>query len=266
MNDRRTTPGTARSLALGDTTIDYLPDGAVQLVPRGWFPGAAEAVWSENAEWLDPAGCLTAGIGALLIRRDNRAMLIDTGFGPRHLPAATTIAPLGDLTGGALPDSLRALGVSPADIDTIALTHLHEDHTGWASLFPHAQFVAAAAEWGPARPARAVGAAEGDEIFPGVRLLELPGHTPGHAGYVVTTTEGTLLAFGDALHSPLQITHPEWGAASDVQPEQAARSRERVLAELRAPGTIGFGNHFADLVFGRITDPPGKPPRWTPVT
>jgi len=71
-----------------------------------------------------------------------------------------------------------------------------------------------------------------------MRLVEVPGHTPGHAGYLLTAGEQRLLAFGDALHSPLQIAQPEWGAASDARPELALKSRERVLSELRVPRTI----------------------------
>jgi len=267
-DDRRRRPATARSLQLGDVTISYVPDGAVQLVAHAWFPGAPAAAWAEHAAWLDDTGHLSAGIGGLLIQRGGRALLIDTGFGPQRIPASSTIPPLGDLWGGGLPESLRALGVTPGDIDTVAITHLHEDHTGWAwrgDFFPQARFVATATEWGANRRARGAVAADGDEIFPGVGLMELPGHTAGHAGYLLTVGEQRLLAFGDALHSPLQIAQPDWGAASDARPELALKSRERVLSELRVPGTIGYGNHFADVVFGRVTEAPGQDPQWEPV-
>ena len=267
-DDRRVRPGTARTLVLGDFRVSYVPDGAVQLAPRRWFVGAPEPAWAEHSAWVDSAGFLAAGIGGLLVQRDDRALLIDTGFGPRHLPASSTIAPLGDLSGGGLPQGLRSLGVSPDDIDTVALTHLHEDHTGWAwhdGLFSRARFVATAGEWGAARRARCVDAADGDEIFPGVRLIDLPGHTAGHAGYLIGGGDQRLFAFGDALHSPLQIAHPEWGAVSDVRPEAALLSRKRVLSELCVPGTIGYGNHFADVVFGRVTDIAGQGLHWDPV-
>jgi glyoxylase-like metal-dependent hydrolase (beta-lactamase superfamily II) len=65
--------------------------------------------------------------GGLLVERDGRTLLIDAGFGPQ-----TAETPLGPVNSGALPDTLAALGHDPAGIDTVAFTHLHVDHTGWA--------------------------------------------------------------------------------------------------------------------------------------
>lgn len=61
-----------------------------------------------------------------------------------------------------------------------------------------------------------------------------------------------LIAFGDALHTPLQVEHPEWSCVYDHDPVRAADHRRRLVAELAEPGTIGFGVHFADVVFGRV--------------
>jgi glyoxylase-like metal-dependent hydrolase (beta-lactamase superfamily II) len=95
-------------------------------------------------------------------------------------------------------------------------------------------------------------AADGEEIFPGVRLLAAAGHTVGHASYVISSGGQRLIAFGDAMHSSIQIEHPDWGAAPDHDPVAAAEARRRLVAELSEPGTIGFGVHFADVVFGQV--------------
>jgi glyoxylase-like metal-dependent hydrolase (beta-lactamase superfamily II) len=95
-------------------------------------------------------------------------------------------------------------------------------------------------------------AADGEEIFPGVRLLAAAGHTVGHASYVISSGGQRLIAFGDAMHSSIQIEHPDWGAAPDHDPVAAADARRRLVAELAEPGTIGFGVHFADVVFGQV--------------
>ncbi|MDQ8707835.1 MBL fold metallo-hydrolase [Streptomyces sp. LHD-70] len=99
---------------------------------------------------------------------------------------------------------------------------------------------------------RARTVAEGEEIFPGVRVLATPGHTVGHTAYVIESGGQRLIAFGDALHSPVQISHPEWSAAPDVDADRSADHRRRLVAELSAPGTLGYGIHFADVVFGRV--------------
>ncbi|WP_336211711.1 MBL fold metallo-hydrolase [Nonomuraea sp. LPB2021202275-12-8] len=105
---------------------------------------------------------------------------------------------------------------------------------------------------------------DGQEIFPGVRVRLTAGHTPGHAEYVITSGGQRLIAFGDALHSPIQVDHPEWSAAVDHDPVRSADHRRRLVAELEEPGTIGFGIHFADVVFVRVRRG-GAGPAWRPL-
>jgi hypothetical protein len=121
---------------------------------------------------------------------------------------------------------------------------------------------------------------DGQEIFPGVRVRTTAGHTAVHAEYVITSGRQRLIAFGDALHSPIQVDHPEWSAAADHAPVRSAdhdpvrsadhapvRSadhRHRLVAELEEPDTVGFGIHFADVVFGQVRRD-GNGPAWRPL-
>lgn len=241
MSERHNRPGELRSIEFGGTRATYLPDGAVQLVPDRWFPDSRSADWSAYESYLDGDGNLVAGIGALLIEHDGQALLIDTGFGPHTIDASSTIGPLGKLYGGELPNSFRRAGRAPSDVGTIAVTHPHEDHIGWAD-----RLFAGTPRVGPGT--------DGEELpgWPGVRRLSTPGHTEGHVAYVVTSGDLRLVVFGDCLHSPVQLNHPQWNAASDTLAEPARRSRQLILDELRQPNTIGFGVHFADVVFGRV--------------
>jgi glyoxylase-like metal-dependent hydrolase (beta-lactamase superfamily II) len=102
---------------------------------------------------------------------------------------------------------------------------------------------------------------DGEEVFPGVRVRLTYGHTAGHTAYVIASGGQRLIAFGDALHSPIQADHPEWSAASDHDPKASADFRHRLVAELEEPDTIGYGNHFADVVFGRVRRD-GDGPAW----
>jgi glyoxylase-like metal-dependent hydrolase (beta-lactamase superfamily II) len=54
-------------------------------------------------------------------------LFIDTGLGPQ-----TGATPAGPVNSGQLPDTLATLGHDAATIETVAFTHLHLDHTGWA--------------------------------------------------------------------------------------------------------------------------------------
>jgi glyoxylase-like metal-dependent hydrolase (beta-lactamase superfamily II) len=272
-----------RAVRLGDTTVSFVPDGAVQLPPRGWLPATDDKVWAAHPEYLDDSGSLVASIGGLLVEHGDRALLIDAGFGPHSLPPDPG-TPRGAIHGGALLDSLAELGRRPEDIEAIAFTHLHLDHLGWAwqptpggdlPAFAHAEYLVAEPEWRQrdllaahdiltvlAPHVRTV--RDGQEIFPGVRVRISGGHTPGHAEYTITTGDHRLIAFGDALHSPIQVDHPEWSAAVDHDPVGSADHRRRLVAELAEPGTIGAGIHFADVVFGQVRRD-GTGPGWRPL-
>ncbi|HEU5026328.1 MAG TPA: MBL fold metallo-hydrolase [Spirillospora sp.] len=278
--NRLATEAGPSTIRLGDLTVSYVPDGAVALKPRAWLPGSTADFWDAHPEYLDASGNLVASIGGLLVEHGDRALLIDAGVGPRSWPDDPA-EPFGAAHGGALLDGLAALGRDPAAIEAVAVTHLHSDHVGWLwpaapacrPPFADARVLLTAAEW-EHRHLSGTGAdildgfadqvetvAGGEEVFPGVRVRTTYGHTAGRATYEITSGGRRLIAFGDALHSPVQIDHPEWSAAPDHDPALSADVRRRLVADLAEPGTIGFGIHFADVQFGRAV--PGTP-GWRP--
>ncbi|QLE76262.1 MBL fold metallo-hydrolase [Streptomyces rectiverticillatus] len=268
-------------MQLGDIKVTYVPDGAGQLGPRGWLPDTTDEVWAEHPAYLDATGNLVASMGGLLVEHGDRALLIDAGVGPVHLPGEPGAA-VGEINGGAFLDNLARLGRTPAGIEAVAVTHLHGDHIGWSAQLADAGAVhlMSAPEWEHRPLAGQHGVspevlaalepslrtvADGEEIFPGVRVMLTPGHTAGHSAYVITGGGRRLIAFGDALHSPIQITHPEWSAVVDHDARQAAVFRRRLVEEMAEPGTIGFGIHFADVVFGRVLRDAAGVTTWEPV-
>ena len=285
--ERLRRPARLRSVDLGPIRVSYVPDGAVQLVPHGWFPETTEEIWARHPEYVDDTGHLAGSLGALLIEYGERALLIDAGFGPDAWPA-TPGNPIGVIRGGALLDNLTALGRKPEEIEAVAFTHLHIDHLGWAwhpapgsdkPAFAHADYLLTEPEWSNRELAEAEGTsseildvlrprvrtvADGNEIFPGVRVQLTGGHTIGHAAYVVEAAGRRLIAFGDALHSPIQVAHPEWWAAPDHDRTLSTAHRHRLIKELSQPDTLGFGIHFADVPFGRVETHHGHP-EWHPV-
>jgi hypothetical protein len=73
-----------------------------------------------------------------------------------------------------------------------------------------------------------------------------------------------LIAFGDIFHTPVQITHPEWSSISDGISDGALQARAHIADELTQPNTFGFGIHFGDQPFGRVTRRPDGKPQWVP--
>jgi glyoxylase-like metal-dependent hydrolase (beta-lactamase superfamily II) len=274
-DERLRRPAGIHSLSLGDTRVSFVPDGVVQLPPRGWLPDTTDGFWADHPEYLDASGHLVASLGGLLVEKGDRALLIDAGFGPQSLPPDPG-TPRGVIRGGALLRSLAELGREPDEIAAVAFTHLHLDHIGWAwhpapgsdrPAFTGAAYLVAGREWAYRDLLAAQGTTEevaialtprvrtvqtGDEIFPGVRVRITGGHTAGHAQFVITAGGRRLIAFGDTLHSPVQVDHPGWSAGNDHDRVRSADSRRRLVAELQRPDTIGFGIHLADAVFGQV--------------
>ena len=89
----------------------------------------------------------------------------------------------------------------------------------------------------------------GDEF----QLYPLVGHTPGHTGLLIASGNSRALLIGDALHSPIQILHPEWGTAGDVDPQMAEHTRRHIIE------TYTDSRRFADdrTLSGAV----GRPPR-----
>ena len=233
--------------------------GPFQLGRREAFPQAGEADWTA-ARGLDP-GAFDAADGwwlafrCFLVRApDGRVTLVDTGVGPAAAPAAAW-APVP----GRLPDELGAAGIDPAEVDTVVLTHLHEDHYGWSvgidggPTFRNARYVVQQRELDalPAgdvamsyvvHPLRATGqldAVDGDTRLSSagagssLGVIPTPGHTLGHQSVVVEAGDQQLLITGDVLVHVVQLVNPDVGYCYEADQDLARRTRRAVLARAR---------------------------------
>jgi len=111
-----------------------------------------------------------------------------------------------------LAAQLDALGVKPADIKGMAISHTHPDHIGNVELFPQTMLYVQKAEyeWPGAdnkprfKPEHPVTLLEGDRDVFGdgtLVILSTPGHTPGHQSLLVRLPRtGEIVLTGDAVH------------------------------------------------------------------
>ena len=160
-----------------------------------------------------------------LIRHARGTMLWDSGNPDRlaALPNGLT-NPQGTITAfmrKPLTDSLREIGLAPADIQHFAMSHSHGDHSGNANLFHTSTLYMQAAEYDavfgaepqkygflPANFERLRGgkvvklAGEHDVFGDGSVLIKpAPGHTPGHQVLVVRLPKsGPVMLSGDMVH------------------------------------------------------------------
>ncbi|MEM6532795.1 MAG: MBL fold metallo-hydrolase [Myxococcota bacterium] len=92
-------------------------------------------------------------------------------------------------------------------MDGVVLTHLHADRTGNLALFPRARVITGEGNWPSSVvtaktspiliPMDPVGSSE--PLVPGLRIVCLPGHTPGHIGVKVAVGAESHLVVGDAI-------------------------------------------------------------------
>jgi glyoxylase-like metal-dependent hydrolase (beta-lactamase superfamily II) len=155
-----------------------------------------------------------------ILSNGTNTVLVDTGFnaisgGKRSRSMLITPA-----------EALEALNIDGDAIDQVIISHLHYDHAGNLDLAPAATFAMARKEfdfWTGAYGARGLFASaveqtdiegvrslleqgrliltDGDvELRPGIRLIEVGGHTPGELIVVVDTAHGEVILASDAIH------------------------------------------------------------------
>jgi N-acyl homoserine lactone hydrolase len=107
-------------------------------------------------------------------------------------------------------EELAKVGLTPADIDLVILTHLHLDHAKDWEKFENATFVVQRSElefaenphpiqagWFVQVPRDRLRIVDGDEeILEGIRVLHTPGHTPGTQSVLIDTDKGPVCLSG----------------------------------------------------------------------
>jgi glyoxylase-like metal-dependent hydrolase (beta-lactamase superfamily II) len=152
-----------------------------------------------------------------LVRDGDALIVVDPGLAPSQ---------------EAILGPLRSLGVEPAAVTDVVLSHHHPDHALNAALFPaarvhdHWAIYDFAGRWDDAE-------AEGRVLAPSVRLLRTPGHSSEDVSTLAGTAEGLVI-----------FTHLWWHAggpaedpyAPDAAVLHASRARVLELADLIVPG------------------------------
>lgn len=228
-------------------------------------PGRAIANRSnpaKPAEWID---CPTH---AVLVDHPDGRILWDTScprdweerWGPTGLQEFFPYDGVGE--DEYLDSRLTQLGLAPGDVDVVVMSHLHFDHAGNLKAFADAgaRLVCHDKEYEHAHSFDGLfqGAhlktdyegvkfetVSGDtELFPGVTLLETPGHTPGTMSMRLDLADtGTMIFTSDAVYMKASYGPPPVGAAIVWDNQAWLRSVEKIrnIAE-RSDATVVFGH------------------------
>jgi glyoxylase-like metal-dependent hydrolase (beta-lactamase superfamily II) len=195
---------------------------------------------------VDEWSAETLPVNAFLVDQGGRRVLFDAGqtarattpgWFPRWLPPFFRLSRFELQPEDEIEPQLRRLGIEPASVRSVILSHLHTDHVGCLFQLASVEVLVSRLEWeravglkgrlrgyvpqhwpaglvptlvdftGPALgPFRGSYDVDGDGTLV---LVPTPGHTMGHAALLVRSRTGAWLLAGDMAHTPDEIAQTD---------------------------------------------------------
>lgn len=241
------------SLPVGNLSVIALRDGDLDL-PLNTFVSSHDInATNALALYSSSAHSLEIPINVYLIDTGTQRILIDAGLAG-HYNTPT----------GRLISQLYEARYAPEDIDMVLITHAHHDHIGGlvtqqgSCTFPNATVYISRTEYSfwinpheeenasadlklafpvvhaTLKPYQDTGKLtlfdHNEHLTENIRTLSLAGHTPGHAGFILTAGDDTIIFWGDTVHCHnIQCAHPTIASYFDIDQEQAIASRKYIL-------------------------------------
>ena len=276
-------------LTVGNVEILSLNDNEATLPLSDVFPEVPAGAWKPYQEQY-PSGFrgdhLLAHFECYLIRSEGQTILVDTGIGGATTNPHSVEAMAGGVDGRLLQE-LEAVGVNPADINTVFFSHLHFDHVGWnvthelgeapRATFPNARYVAHRADWevfqrpevmelfpphwdlalGPLQTLGVLDLLDGEHALTSeITAIPTPGHTPGSMSLAVVSGGQRAYILGDVFHGPTQITETSWKFSFDMDGDQGVATRAAMIERAESEDAIMAICHHGG--FGRVARAEGR--------
>lgn len=276
-------------LMIGDTAIHRVVEMEQPFFdPLAFFPKLGKERLDENRSWLEPrfidpaTGQMVLCIQSYVVKTKHHNILIDSCVGndkPRPARAFWHM-----MKNDGYERSLKAAGLTFADIDFVMCTHLHVDHVGWNTrlengrwvpTFPKARYLFSDRElaywtdrnkqdpttcpWVTDSVLPIVEAKRCDIVTSShvvddhMHFIPTPGHTIDHYSVRVGKKGHDCVITGDMIHSPIQARYPEVGMMSDWNSEVAGQSRRKLFGEICDTSTLLCTAHFPSPSTGRLT-------------
>ena len=258
---------------IGDVLVTAISDGFIDApysVLQNIQEKEAEHILEASFQITPPR----ISVNCYLIQSAGKVAIIDTGSGDTM-----------GKTLGKMPSSLDLINMRPDEIDSVLLTHMHPDHSNGLldvtgnRFFENAELVVSerdVAHWHDDAAMSVVNESQRKryveearkqispymdrrknalgEVLPGVRAIDLSGHTPGHTGYLIESGKHSLLIWGDICHVPdIQIKQPEVTMIFDTDPEAAILARRRTFDMVSQDRILVAGMHLHFPGFSYVT-------------
>jgi glyoxylase-like metal-dependent hydrolase (beta-lactamase superfamily II) len=253
---------------IGDIELFILKDGQTEFGEETFSGTNSSEI--NSLLTLNNRKAIETNFNAFLIKSGVKNILIDAGAGTLF----GTVA-------GNLSKALKEINIKNDDITDVVATHLHPDHIGGMvsetgePVFNNAQLILTQDEYSfwndkdnfknnlddQKLPLDVLNAYSNslnlilgdDDIGSGMFAINLPGHTAGHIGIMISSGNEQFAIAGDIIHAQyLQINNPEIGVVFDQEPDLARKSRRRILDMLASEKIMFSGGHLLSPALGYV--------------
>lgn len=259
--------------------------GAFRLDGGSMFGVVPRAIWA-GLSTPDEDNRIPLQCNCLLLRGGGETTLVETGFGGKWTDRDRGFY---DLERRTVVDALGEAGVTPGDVTTVIVTHLHFDHAGGlthldadgtpVSTFPRARIVVQRTEWEDALANKStmtktylrthldpiagqVDVVDGEaEVRPGIHVWPVPGHTWGQQAVRFADADGIVAFPGDVMPT---VNHagPAFSMGYDMLPYENMRSKVTLLERAAAETWRLVLDHEPGNPVVRVETDPKRPGRY----
>jgi len=256
-------------MQIGSYCVESIVDGFFGLDGGSMFGIVPKPLWAKTNP-ADDQNRIELAARCLLLEGEGRRILVDTGLGSKLDAKRTEIFNVRRPDGG-LPGVLSRRGISAEEISDVILTHLHFDHCGGTTqrrgdelslTFPAAVHHVQRRNWEWARSPSDKDAGsfraedfsplggsdklhfvDGDtELFPGIHLHVVDGHTPAMQLVRIAVDDASLLFLSDLVPTRAHLKWP-YIMAYDNQPLLTLGEKHDMLPRAAAESWIVAFQH-----------------------
>ncbi len=267
-------------MKIGNFEIRAINTGNFGLDGGSMFGIVPKALWEKHYSRPDEANRIPLAARILFIDTGSRKILIDTGNGNKFSEKQANIYNI-DLTKSHLQNSLTANGINPNEITDVILTHLHFDHCGGSTHYvggevlptlPNATFYVQREqfEWAmnptekdrasfmnhDFEPLKNLGKLnlleQTGEIFPGIELITLFGHTPAMQAVIINANGKTFFYPADLFPTRAHLNLP-YILSFDNYPLTTLEEKKKLLPQIIEEEWIVVFEHDAFVDAATIT-------------
>lgn len=242
-------------MQIGAYEIFTVESGYTWLDGGAMFGVVPKTLWNKTNP-ADEQNRIQLALRTMVIRDAKRTILVDTGVGHKMNEKLSRIYNV-DHSRYDLVSGLHEKGIAPEDVTDVIVTHMHFDHIGGATYydgdrlqltFPNAQYYVQGEQWywanhpsdkdrasympenfTPIEAAGKLTQLDGPkELFPGIELLVMYGHTPGMQLPKISDGKTTLLYCADLMPTASHIPLP-YIMGYDNHPLTTLEEKKRLL-------------------------------------